>query len=359
MNKISFAFALAVLLSACGDNSQRAEPLAQIPKTEIQSVIADSSKDLVTVNADNFVRAETDMYFSTAVEEAGGTGKFFHRHELMSIDNQAVIRANRDVLYSSGVFDLDAAPVTITLPDPGKRFMSMMIIDEDHYTKTVYAPGTFTFNKGRVGTRYVMLALRTFIDPNDEKDIARVKSLQEAVTIEQASKGSFEIPHWDQVSQKRIHDSLVESGKKFTDTREMFGTKQEVDSERHMIGTATGWGGNTEKDALYISSIPSENNGTVYTLKVKKVPVDGFWSVSVYNKEGYFQKNDQNAYSLNNVTAKMDADSSVTIQFGGCDGRIPNCIPIMPGWNYWVRLYRPRKEILDGSWKFPDAHPVK
>jgi len=29
------------------------------------------------------------------------------------------------------------------------------------------------------------------------------------------------------------------------------------------------------------------------------------------------------------------------------------------GWNYIVRLYRPKKEILDGSWKFPDAKPVK
>jgi hypothetical protein len=26
----------------------------------------------------------------------------------------------------------------------------------------------------------------------------------------------------------------------------------------------------------------------------------------------------------------------------------------MPGWNYTVRLYRPRPEILDGRWKFPE-----
>jgi hypothetical protein len=30
-----------------------------------------------------------------------------------------------------------------------------------------------------------------------------------------------------------------------------------------------------------------------------------------------------------------------------------NCIPITKGWNYIVRLYRPRKEILDGAWTFP------
>jgi hypothetical protein len=47
----------------------------------------------------------------------------------------------------------------------------------------------------------------------------------------------------------------------------------------------------------------------------------------------------------------------VTIQFGGCDGAAINCIPVTSGWNYWVRLYRPRKEILDGTWKFPEAQP--
>jgi hypothetical protein len=34
-----------------------------------------------------------------------------------------------------------------------------------------------------------------------------------------------------------------------------------------------------------------------------------------------------------------------------------NCLPIMDGWNYTVRLYRPRAEILDGSWTFPAISP--
>jgi hypothetical protein len=46
------------------------------------------------------------------------------------------------------------------------------------------------------------------------------------------------------------------------------------------------------------------------------------------------------------------------VQFGGCDGKIPNCIPIVEGSNYTVRLYRPRPEILSGKWKFPEARPV-
>jgi hypothetical protein len=105
---------------------------------------------------------------------------------------------------------------------------------------------------------------------------------------------------------------------------------------------------------------PPTNDGSgVYALNVPAdVPVDGFWSITVYDAEGFFVRNASDAYSLNNVTAKKDADGSVTVQFGGCDGKVANCLPIFPGWNYLVRLYRPRKEALDDTWKFPEAQPV-
>ena len=96
----------------------------------------------------------------------------------------------------------------------------------------------------------------------------------------------------------------------------------------------------------------------MYRLTVKDVPVDGFWSVSLYNAEGYYQANPYNAYSLNNITAQKAADGSVVVQFGGCDGKVANCLPTMPGWNYMVRLYRPQAAILNGSWRFPDAQQV-
>jgi len=118
-------------------------------------------------------------------------------------------------------------------------------------------------------------------------------------------------------------------------------------------------GGNPEKDGLYLNVTPTKNDGTtIYKLNVKEVPVDGFWSITVYNAEGYFQSNELSLYSVNNLTAKKSEDGSITIQFGGCDGTIPNCLPIMKGWIYTVRLYPPRAEILNGSWTFPKAEPV-
>ena len=35
-----------------------------------------------------------------------------------------------------------------------------------------------------------------------------------------------------------------------------------------------------------------------------------------------------------------------------------DCLPITDGWNYIVRLYRPRPEVLDGSWTFPSIEPA-
>jgi hypothetical protein len=97
---------------------------------------------------------------------------------------------------------------------------------------------------------------------------------------------------------------------------------------------------------------------TVYRLDVKDVPVDGFWSIGLYDAEGYYEKNPYDAYTLNNITAKTAEDGSVTVQFGGCDGKIANCLPTMKGWNYIVRLYRPREEILNGRWTFPEPQPA-
>lgn len=318
--------------------------------------------DVVPVTVDNFTRAESDLYMGNAVKGAGGTGKFEHHREPVPIDSQSVIRSNRDTLYSSVVVDLDAGPATITLPDAGGRFRSMQVINEDHYVvgDVEYDAGTYTFDKEKVGTRYLVAAARTLVNPDDPEDLRAVHALQDAMKIDQpGGPGAFEVPNWDPSSQKKVRDALLALGSTIPDFKGAFGTKDAVDPIRHLVGTALGWGGNPDKDAFYLNVTPEKNDGTtVYKLNVKDVPVDGFWSISLYNADGYFQKNDQNAYSLNNITAKKEADGSVNIQFGGCDGKIPNCLPVMQGWNYTVRLYRPQAAILDGSWKFPEPQPA-
>ncbi len=313
------------------------------------------------VTVDTFARAESDRYFAANAKDAGGTGKFKHSREPASIDNQTVIRLNRDTLYSFGVFDLAAGPVTIALPAAGKRFMSLMIVNQDHYVQLVaYDAQPHTLSEANMGTRYVTAVVRTLVDPNDPKDLTEVHKLQDAIKVTQAGVGKLELPDWDQASLTEIRNALLVLAKHSSGFRGSFGAKGQVDPIHHLIGTAAGWGGNPDKDAAYEGATPARNDGkTVYRLTVPaSVPVDGFWSISLYDAKGFFEKNPQGAYSVNNITAAKNADGSVTVQFGGCDGKVPNCLPIMPGWNYLARMYRPRAEILDGKWKFPEPQAV-
>ena len=325
--------------------------------------IAARAAETAPVTVDNFVRAESDLYMAGLLKDSGGVlGKFNHRREVASIEHQTVIRLNRDTIYSSALFDLDAGPVTITLPDAGKRFRSMQLISEDHYVpKVAYDAGTYTLDRAEVGTRYVVVGIRTLVDPADPEDVKAVHALQDAIKVDQpGGPGKFEVPAWDQTSQKKVRDALLSLGTTIPDFKKAFGTKEEVDPIRHLLGAAMGWGGNPDKDAVYLNVTPPGNDGeTSFTLTVKDVPVDAFWSVSVYNAEGYYQANPQNAYTINSITGKKDTDGSVTIHFGGSDSKTSNYLPITKGWNYTVRLYRPRKEILDGSWTFPAPEPVK
>jgi len=234
------------------------------------------------------------------------------------------------------------------------------VINEDHYVpEVVYGAGETTLTKEKVGTRYVVVGVRTLVDPANPKDIAEVHALQDAIKVNQQAEGKFEIPAWDPASQKKVREALLALGSTLPDFKKAFGTRQEVDPIRHLIGTATGWGGNPDKDATYLNVTPAKNDGkTVYKLEVKDVPVDAFWSVSVYDAQGFYEKNPYDAYTINDITAKKADDGGVSIQFGGCDGKIANCLPVTDGWNYTVRLYRPRQEILDGSWHFPEPQPV-
>ncbi|WP_373926471.1 DUF1254 domain-containing protein [Paludisphaera borealis] len=317
------------------------------------------AKAVVPVTVENFARAESDAYFGAVVKK-GGFGKFDHTRELAPVDAQTVIRLNRDTLYSAAVFDLDAAPVTITLPNAGGRFISMQVIDEDHYTHgVIYEPGSRTLTRDSVGTRYVIIAIRILVDPSNPEDVEKVHALQDAVEVRQEKSGSFTTPNWDPASQKRVRDALIVLADTLPDKNRMFGPKEQVDPVRHLLGAASAWGGNPDKDAVYLNITLEQNDGTTpYRLNVKEVPVDAFWSISVYNAEGYYTPNEENVYTLNNITAKKDADGSITAQFGG-DAKADNRLPIMKGWNYMVRLYRPHREILDGTWKFPEASPLR
>lgn len=303
------------------------------------------------VNVDNFTRAETDRMFAALQSDAGGVNRFLHNRRPADVEHQTVIRMNRDTLYSFAVVDL-AAGATVTIPETDGRYVSVMIVDNDHYvTEVLHDAGEHSLSADRHGSEFVLVAARILADPNDADDVATVTRLQDEVRVSAGSARTFESPDYDEDSFDATREALLRLAAGMTGFDRAFGRRDEVDPVRHLIGTAAGWGGLPSSEAAYIGVAPGLPVGE-YELTVGDVPVDGFWSISVYNAAGFFQPNDLDAYSINNITGARNEDDTITVRFGG-DGSKPNTLPLTAGWNYLVRLYRPRPEVLDGSWTFP------
>ncbi len=312
----------------------------------------------VKVTAANYVRAESDFQMKSYIESFNNFGKFHHERQPYDVNNQLTVRGNRDTLYSFGIFDL-RSPLTITLPETRGRYQSLMIVNQDHSIWSFYGPRTGTLTEEKVGTRYVFLALRTFMDPNDEQDMKEAHQLQNAVKVKQANIGEFKVPDWNQKEVEQMRETINVVASIVTDTSKFFGKKEDLDPVYWMLGTALGWGGLPAEAATYVNVFPEKNDGkTPYTLTVEDVPVYGFWSVTFYNDKGWMPVNQYNAYSFNNVTAKRSNAGSITIHFGG-NPKADNFLPIVPGWNYIVRMYQPGQEILNGNWKFPSPKAVE
>ncbi|MBO3117441.1 DUF1214 domain-containing protein [Winogradskyella sp. DF17] len=316
------------------------------------------SDEPVIVNVDNFARAETAFQFDRALSlvEGGEVNKFIHFRNPTPLDKQTVIRMNRDTYYSAAIVDISKG-ATLSIPETNGRYVSVMVVNEDHYINEIYhKAGTYKLGMKKFGTPYVMVSIRILVNSFDPEDVKKVLAIQDGVSIKANSSKPYTYPNYDKASYEATYKPLLELSKGMPETKRMFGKKEEVDQVRHLLGTAFGWGGLPEYEAFYLTIEPNLPIGA-YELTVKDVPVDAFWSISLYNKDGYFQENEYKAYSVNNITGTPNEDGSFTIHFGG-DPNSSNYLHITEGWNYTVRLYMPREEILDGTWVFPDVKPV-
>jgi hypothetical protein len=307
----------------------------------------------IVVSKDNFVRAETNRMFADLLFGSPGLNQWAHNRELTPIDKQSVIRLNRDTLYSFAVVDISGG-ATVTLPESGDRYVSVMVVSQDHLINRIFHDaGTYDLTVDEHGTDYLVLAARVLVDETDPADVAACHAVQDGLVITAASAEPFVLPDYDQASFTATRDVILDEVRAAPiDSKGAFGSKDEIEPHAHLLGTAAGWGGLPEHEAYYVLREPGLPVGE-YELVVRDVPVDAFWSLTVYNREGFLGPSPNGVYSVNSVTAARDADGSVTVRLGG-DGSRPNTIGLMDGWNYTVRLYRPRPEILDGSWTFPE-----
>ncbi|MCK9271495.1 MAG: DUF1254 domain-containing protein [Bacteroidales bacterium] len=312
------------------------------------------------VTDENYALAETQVIFTDYVNRiaaktnTNGVGVFMHVKEPLDPADRTIMRVNFDTQYSYVVLDLTEDAV-LNMPETNGRYQSAWFITEEHYNPmAITEPGEYTISQEQTGSKYVMILVRTQVNMKDAADIAIVSKLQDQLKLSQNDRGTYTASfRWDMneilAMRKKYQELAVAKG---ITSEMMFGKKGEVSLENHNCGTACGWGGLTKEQAVYPNYLPENTHPA--TLTLIDVPVDAFWSVTIYDQDGFPQGD---IYNINSAFAKANNDGAVIIHFGG-DENADNYMDIFEGWNFTLRLYLPTEEYFNGTWTKPELIPV-
>jgi hypothetical protein len=131
-------------------------------------------------------------------------------------------------------------------------------------------------------------------------------------------------------------------------------------------------GQNLPEEALYFNTrIGSDdkplNGANKYAIRFDKgqlPPVDGFWSITMYNAENFFVDNPINRYAIGNRSEgfKPSADGALTLlvqRDAPADSDFSHWLPAPEGdFRLSLRLYVPKPAVLDGAWSPPPVRAV-
>ena len=214
-----------------------------------------SEKPKTILTAENFGLAESQMIFAkyvkdiAAVTKTNGVGVFMHKKKAPDPKDKTVVRINFDTQYSVAILDLKEE-ATLTMHETSGRYQTAWFVTEEHYNPmAINKPGTYKINQQNMGSRYVMLVIRTQVNMTDPEDLAKVSALQDQLKLTQNDRGSYVITNnWDRTEVLKMREKYqkIVREKKITSSM-MFGKKGETTLENHIVGVSTGWGGMTSK----------------------------------------------------------------------------------------------------------------
>jgi hypothetical protein len=198
------------------------------------------------------------------------------------------------------------------------------------------------------------------IEPGESFDLGKADpAIQRALASAPAE--AQQLMAWKQPTIARVANNWSMN----TDTMGVYGNYY----LKRAIITQWGLGANLPEDAIYPSSLGDEtgkpldgaNKYTLHFDKGETPPAEAFWSVTLYDAEGFQVANPLNRFTLSSwMPLKYNADGSLDLYLqnespGG--DKDANWLPAPKGeFNLLMRLYAPKSTVLTGKWNPP---PVK
>jgi hypothetical protein len=203
---------------------------------------------------------------------------------------------------------------------------------------------------------------RIGLEPGKSFDITKVDATSRKA-IEDAPAQGLKLMAWKLPTLARVANHWSMN----TDTMGVYGTYY---LKRAIVAQA-GLGANLPEDAIYPLSVGDENGKpldgankyTIHFAKDAVPPVDAFWSVTLYDNEGFQVANPANRFAVSSwMPFKRDADGSLTLYIQNANpgsDHEANWLPAPKGpFNLTMRLYAPKSEALTGVWNPPTIKSV-
>ena len=112
------------------------------------------------------------------------------------------------------------------------------------------------------------------------------------------------------------------------------------------------------------TQLDGEHDYVLHFDKQELPPVDAFWSVTMYDQDGFQVANALNRFALGDRDPPgYNEDGSLDLYFGpkAPAGLESNWIETVPGKGFYpmMRFYSPNAGLFDGTWKLPDVELTK
>jgi hypothetical protein len=317
------------------------------PKPDLPSM----SKDYPDVDYDNFL----EVKFIETAQDLLNTGhklnEFRAQRQPRPIDGTNDPFFNRDLITMTGLFNVSKR-LTLTIPDTDSRYLSVMAINElGNKSLVYYGAGRFQFNSKAVGTHYALLIVNIYVDLNNPSDLKRVHALQNSIQVSPKSQTPYPSKTYD----KEHFDLLWSKLNQPLDHPECFRLNS-TEAENQSLNCRAIHFSSLPKKHLLIEKLRPKTTADQFKItlpaNIKAAP---FWSLSLYNRAGLFEKNAQDIYSFNSFNTQANPDNSVTLHLEACNLEgVINCLPSFPEWQTLLRIYEPTDEMRSGSWTLPD-----
>ena len=243
-----------------------------------------SAPDPVPVTLENYKTAESDLAFNNGTKFVGTNELLHFPVDAFDLDNQTVVRMNRDTIYSGAVVNVSEG-ATVTLPESDGRYISAMVVQNDHYIdQVIKTPGEHVIE---ADTDFVMVAIRIRANIDDPEGGKKIRALQQAIVISATATDPHLMPNYDMEQLLALRSELAAEAAEKGSLNNMQGARGAVDERMHLLGTAAGWGLLPDANARYLSYGQQDGQGcfqTTYSAPPFSEP--GFFSITMYDADG-------------------------------------------------------------------------